>query len=74
MNPDLAGIAPLLDQEYTALNELENQLKEAGGYFNISYEFLEDPMKCQKIARIMKQFPDVYSRICDVIEYSKPRP
>ena len=71
MNPELTSMAPLLDQEYKALDELENQLKEAGGYFNISYEVLQDTMKCQTIARIMKRFPDVYSRICDVIEYGK---
>jgi len=71
MNPELTYMAPLLDQEYKALDELENQLKEAGGDFNVSYEVLQDTMKCQKIARIMKRFPDVYSRICDVIEYGK---
>ena len=71
MNPELTYMAPLLDQEYKALDELENQLKEAGGDFNVSYEVLQDRMKCQKIARIMRRFPDVYSRICDVIEYGK---
>jgi AraC-like DNA-binding protein len=71
MNPELTYMAPLLDQEYKALGELENQLKEAGGDFNVSYEILQDTMKCQKIARIMKRFPDVYSRICDAIEYGK---
>jgi AraC-like DNA-binding protein len=71
MNPELTDMAPLLDQEYKALDELENQLKEAGGDFNISYGVLEDPAKCQNIARIMRQFPDVYARISDVIEYGK---
>jgi hypothetical protein len=73
MNPELTNIAPQLDQEYKALDELENQLKEAGGDFNVSYEVLEDPTKCQKIAQIMRRFPEVYSRICDVIEYGKPQ-
>jgi len=71
LNPELTYMVPLLDQEYKALDELENQLKEAEGDFNVSYEVLQDMMKCQEIARILKQFPDVYSRICDVIENGK---
>jgi hypothetical protein len=48
MSPELTYMAPLLDQEYKALDELENQLKEAGGGFNVSYEVLQDTMKCEK--------------------------
>ncbi len=73
MNPDLGYLSPLLDQEYKALEDLEKQLREVGGYFNISYEVLEDAMKRQKIAPIMRRFSDVYARICDVIENSKPQ-
>lgn len=72
MNPELANIAPLLEKEYKALDELESQLKAAGGDFNVSYEVLQDPMKCTEIARILRRFPEVHSRICDAIERGNP--
>jgi len=68
MNPDLAKIAPLLDNEYKALSELENRLKEVNGYFNVSYEVLQDPVKRKEIAGIIRSFCAVYARICDIIE------
>ena len=68
MNPSLAAIAPLLEKEYKVLDDLENQLKEAGGDFNIAYEVLQDAAKCREIARIMRLFPEVYTRICEIIE------
>jgi DNA polymerase/3'-5' exonuclease PolX len=68
MNPELADIAPLLEKEYKALDELENQLKGIGGDFNVTYEVLQDTAKCKKIARLMRQFPIIYTRICDIIE------
>lgn len=71
MNPELASIAPLLDKEYRALDDLENQLKKVGGDFNISYEVLQDAAKCKEIACIMRQFSEVYLRICDIIENYK---
>ena len=68
MNPGLAGIAPMLDTEYKALEELEGRLREAGGDFNVSYEVLQDADKCREIAGIIRQFPGVYARICSIIE------
>jgi AraC-like DNA-binding protein len=68
MNPELTGLAALLDTEYQALGELENRLKEAGGGFNVSYEVLQDAEKRKKIARIVREFPKVYRRIGDIIE------
>jgi AraC-like DNA-binding protein len=69
LNPDLASLIPLLDQEYKELDELENRLKEAGGDFNISYEVLQNAEKRKKIACILREFPKVYRRICDIIEH-----
>ena len=69
MNPELAGIAPLLDKEYQALDALENRLKEAGGDFNVTYEVLQDAAKRKEIARILRLFPEVFTRICDIIKY-----
>ena len=71
MNPEFSGIAQLLDKEYNALGELENQLKEAEGDFNVSYEVLQDVAKRKEIARIMRMFPKVYTRICDIIEHGE---
>ncbi len=68
MNPELASIAPLLDKEYSALADLENHLKEVGGYFNINFEVLQDASRCKEIASVMRQFSEVYLRICDIIE------
>jgi len=68
MNPELAGLSALLDKEYKVLDKLENRLKEAGGDFNVSYEVLQDSEKRKKIACILREFPKVYRRICDIIE------
>ena len=68
MNSELDRLAPLLDKEYKALDELKNRLKEAGGDFNVSYEVLQDAGKRKKIACILREFPKVYKRICDIIE------
>jgi len=67
MNPELARIAPLLDKEYKTLDALESQLKEADGDFNVSYEVLQDPSKCKEIVRIIRLFPEVHTRICNII-------
>jgi AraC-like DNA-binding protein len=69
LNPDLAPLGPLLDQEYKELNKLENLLKEAGGDFNISYEVLQNAEKRKEIACILREFPKVYRRICDIVEH-----
>jgi len=69
MNPELAGIAPLLDNEYQKLGELEDRLKEIEGDFNVSYEVLQDAAKRKKIARVMRQYAEVYLRICNIIEH-----
>lgn len=68
MNPDLAEIAPLLDQEYQALDDIEKELQAAGGDFNVTYEVLQDAEKCKEIARIIRKFPIVFQRICEIIE------
>jgi AraC-like DNA-binding protein len=68
MNPDLARTAPLLDNEYKALCNIENRLKEAEGYFNVTFEVLQDPAKCKEIASIMRQIADVHARICDILK------
>lgn len=67
MNPDLALLAPLLDQEYEVLDNIERELKAAGGDFNVTYEVLQDTEKCKEIARIMRKFPPVFTRISDII-------
>jgi len=72
MNPDLAGIAPLLDKEYKTLEKLETRLKEAGGYFDVSYEVLQDAAKCKEIAHILCQFVKTYTRICGIVEQVPP--
>ena len=74
LNPDLASLAPLLDREYQALDDIEKELKAAGGDFNVTYEVFQDAEARKEIARIMRKFPVVFNRICDVIErgvYSK---
>lgn len=68
LNPDLSLLAPLLDQEYKALDDIEKELQTADGDFNVTYEALQDAEKCKEIARIMKKFPVVYNRICEIIE------
>lgn len=72
LNPDLCSIAPLLDEQQKALESLENLLREAGGYFDANYqissEIFYSPEKRKEIARIMRLFPEVYSRICNIIE------
>ncbi len=68
LNPDLASLAPLLDQEYQALESIEKELQAAGGDFNVTYEVLQDAGKCKEIARILRKFPVVYRRICEIIE------
>jgi hypothetical protein len=60
-----------LDKEYQKLDELENQLKEIEGDFNVSYEVLQDAAKRKEIACIMRRFSEVYLRICDIIERGK---
>ena len=67
MNSDLAHLTPLLDKEYKELNDLENKLREAEGEFNVTYEVLQDSAKRKKIAGILRQFPNVYSRIMEII-------
>lgn len=69
LNPDLASLAPLLEQEYKALEDIERELQAAGGDFNVTYEVLQDTEKCKEIARIMRKFPVVFNRICDIIEH-----
>ncbi len=68
LNPSLAPLAPLLDREYTVLAGLEEELKAAGGYFNVTYEILQDEEKCRGIARILRKFPPVFDRICGIIQ------
>ena len=68
LNPDLASLAPLLEQEYMHLKDIEDELKTADGYFNVTYEIWQDAEKCKDIARIMRKFPAVFNRICEIIE------
>ena len=68
MNPDLAWLAPLLEAENARLAELEEQLKAAGGDFNVSYEALQDPERCREIAGILRRFPEELERICEILE------
>jgi len=72
MNPDLAEAAPLLERAQKALEALEKQLTEAGGYFDANYEIdckvLQNAEKRKEIARILRKFPEVYTGICGIIE------
>lgn len=68
LNPDLASLAPLLDQAYRELEDIEKELRAAGGDFNVTYAILQDDEKCKEIAGILRKFPVVYDRICDIIE------
>ena len=68
LNPDLAPLAPLLDQEYKALEAIEEELKSKGGYFNINYEILQDADKRREIAGVIRKFPAVFDRICSLLE------
>ena len=68
MNPKLADIAHSLEREYKALKELEQKLEKAKGGFSVTYEVLQDAKQCKKIAGILRQFPEVYTRICRFIE------
>lgn len=68
LNPDLASLAPLLDREYKALDGIEKELQAAGGDFNVTYEVLQDAGKCKELARIMRKFPVVFTRISEIIE------
>ncbi len=72
LNPDLASLAPILDQEYRALDAIEKELQAAGGDFNVTYEVLQDAGKCNEIARILRKFPAVQDRICEIIERGFP--
>lgn len=68
LNPDLAEIAPLLDKEYQVLKELERKLEEANGGFNIHYNVLQDAKERKEIAGILREYKQIYARICEVIE------
>jgi len=68
MNPELASIAPALEREYKALKVLEQKLEKAKGGFSVTYDVLQDAKQCKKIAGILRQFPEVYTRICAIIE------
>ena len=68
MNHDLASLAPLLDQAYKTLECIEQELREAGGDFNITYETLQDAEKRKEIAGIMRKFPHAFNQICDIIQ------
>lgn len=68
LNPDLAAKAYLFQRENQILINLENQLKDAGGDFNITYETLQDAKKCKRIAGILREFKTVNDRICNIIE------
>lgn len=72
LNPDLAPLAPLLEQAYRELDALEQELKAAQGDFNVTYEVLQDGERCGEIARILRKFPAVQERICAIIERGIP--
>ena len=65
LSPDLAALGAILGREYRALAGLENKLQAAGGRFNITYETLQDKKECSKIAGILREFPQVFHRICE---------
>lgn len=73
LNPDLAPMAPLLEREYQALEALEDELRAAGGDFNVTYEVLQNAQACARIAGILRKFPAVHDRICEIIEDGLPR-
>ncbi len=68
LNPDLASLTPLLDKEYKALDDIDKELQAVDRHFNVPYEVLQDSEKCKEIARILRKFPVVFDRICEIID------
>lgn len=68
LNPDLAPLTSLIEREYEALDKLEKELQSANAGFNITYEVLQDEKKRREIAGIIRKFPIVLSRLCDILE------
>ena len=50
------------------LDALEGELRDAGGYFNVTYELLQDPERSRRVAGILRKFPLPYDRICGIIQ------
>lgn len=67
-NLDLKEIIPQLDNKYKELTQLGDRLKKGNGDFNINYNVLQDSKKCKEIAGILREYKDVYTSICDIIE------
>jgi AraC-like DNA-binding protein len=67
MNPELNEIAPLLINEFQAFDKLGKELNELKGGFDINYETLQNDEKCKEIAQVLRKYPEVYTRICNIL-------
>ena len=68
LNPDLSDLAPLIEKEYEILGQLERDLQNAQAEFDITYETLQETAKTKEIAQIIRKFPIVMNRICEIFE------
>ncbi|MCL2445451.1 MAG: AraC family transcriptional regulator [Oscillospiraceae bacterium] len=66
-NPELADIVRALKREYETLRKLEEKLEKVNGGFSVTYDVLQDAKQCKKIAAVLRQFAEVYTRICEII-------
>lgn len=71
LNPDLALLAPRMEEEYAELDRMEKELQAVGG-FHIAYEVLQDAEKCGKLAKLIGEISAAWDRIAVVFSEIEP--